>query len=95
MTHHQAGAGPGRAFASGPLGDAVTNLLSLQEPAGCWEGEVVWNTMLLSQYVLACRMAGRWPLPERDCGQILRHYQVTRRRDGSWPWRAEAPGRCS
>lgn len=53
---------------------------------------MVWNTMLLSQYVLACRMVGRWPLPERDCGQIVRHYQVTQCGDGSWPWHAEAPG---
>lgn len=82
----------GRASAGGPLDAAVTNLLGLQGPAGCWEGEVVWNTMLLSQYVLTCRMVGRWPLPERDRGQIVRHYQVTRCPDGSWPWHGEAPG---
>jgi len=75
----------GRASAGGPLDAAVTNLLGLQGPAGCWEGEVVWNTMLLSQYVLTCWMVGRWPLPERDRGQIVRHYQVTRCPDGSWP----------
>jgi len=48
--------------------------------------------MLLSQYVLTCRMVGRWPLPDGDRGQILRHYRVARRGDGSWPWHAEAPG---
>jgi len=48
--------------------------------------------MLLSQYVLACRMVGRWPLPERDRDQILRHYQMTQRRDGAWPWHGEALG---
>ena len=48
--------------------------------------------MLLSQYVLACRMAGRWPLAERDRSQIPRHYQAAQCRDGSWPLHSEAPG---
>ncbi len=92
MSHHQAGAGPERGSASGALAAAVANLLAQQGAPGCWEGEVAWNTMLLSQYVLACRMVGRWPLPERDRGQILRHYQAARCRDGSWPLHGEAPG---
>lgn len=75
-----------------PLADAVENLLGRQDASGRWEGEVAWNTMLLSQYVLTCRMAGNWPLPDDDRGMILRHYQVTQRSDGSWPLHAEAPG---
>src|SRR5690242_8384645 len=48
--------------------------------------------MLTSQYVLTCRMVGRWPLPDRDRDQILRHYQTTRCGDGSWPLHGEAAG---
>lgn len=90
MTLVTISAGPGRA--GEPLAGAVENLLALQHASGRWEGEVAWNTMLLSQYVLTCRMAGGWPLPERDRRQILRHYQVTQRTDGSWPLHSEAPG---
>jgi squalene/oxidosqualene cyclase-like protein len=83
---------PGRRPAGEPLADAIGNLLARQDASGRWEGEVAWNTMLLSQYVLTCRMAGSWPLPGGDRGKILRHYQVTQRSDGSWPRHAEAPG---
>ncbi len=83
---------PGPGPAREPLADAVENLLRRQDASGRWEGEVAWNTMLLSQYVLTCRMAGNWPLPGGDRGMILRHYQVTQRSDGSWPLHAEAPG---
>ena len=71
---------------------AVEHLVSLQEPEGYWEGEVVWNTTLLSQYVLTSKMAGRWPLPDDDRDAILRHFEVTRKPDGSWPLHREAPG---
>ena len=56
-----------------PLANAVGNLLRRQDASGRWEGEVVWNTMLLSQYVLT----GRWPLADSDRSSILRHYQAT------------------
>ena len=75
-----------------PLAGAVENLLARQDASGRWEGEVAWNTMLLSQYVLTCRMAGNWPLPGGGRGKILRHYRVTQRTDGSWPLHAEAQG---
>ena len=83
---------PGPGPTGEPLADAVANLLRGQDASGRWEGEVAWNTMLLSQYVLTCRMAGKWPLPDHDRSAILRHYQVTQRSDGSWPLHAEAPG---
>jgi squalene/oxidosqualene cyclase-like protein len=74
------------------LSAAVDNLCSLQQPDGRWEGEMVWNTMLLSQYVLTHRMVGDWPLPSKDRDGILRHYERTRNPDGSWPFHYEAPG---
>ena len=48
--------------------------------------------MLVSQYVLVGQMVGRQALPERDRDMILRHFEATRRPDGSWPLHCEAPG---
>jgi hypothetical protein len=59
VRHHQAGTGSGQSAADTALAAAVANLLGQQGAPGCWEGEVVWNTMLLSQYVLACRDGGQ------------------------------------
>jgi lanosterol synthase len=70
----------------------VSTLCSLQHKNGRFEGEMVWNTMLLSQYVLTHRMVGRWPLSERDQELIRRHYEVTQLSDGSWPLHIEGPG---
>ncbi|HEV2371527.1 MAG TPA: prenyltransferase/squalene oxidase repeat-containing protein [Streptosporangiaceae bacterium] len=72
-------------------GVAIEHLCSLQLPDGRWEGEMVWNTMLLSQYVLTHRLVGRWPLPEPDIAGILRHFETTQLPDGSWPAHREGP----
>jgi hypothetical protein len=74
------------------LTHAVTHLLLRQHAEGYWEGEVAWNTMLLSQYVLTSRMVGRPRWSERDRDMILRHFDATRRADGSWPLHPEALG---
>jgi lanosterol synthase len=71
---------------------ALGHLLSLQASEGYWESEMVWNTMLLSQYVLTRRITGAFPIatPQRD--KILQHYRVTQLPDGSWPMHGEGPG---
>ena len=71
---------------------AVDHLCRLQHPDGRWEGEMVWNTMLLAQYVLTHRVVGRWPLPEADVTGVLRHFAATRRSDGSWPAHVDGAG---
>jgi 2,3-oxidosqualene cyclase len=77
---------------SAHLERAVQHLHSLQFPKGFWEAEMVWNSMLLSQYVLVQRIAGRWPIDEKRRRLILRHYEVTQLPDGSWPMHSEGPG---
>ena len=72
--------------------EVVEYLVRLQEPEGYWEGEVVWNTTLLAQYVLTSKMVGRWPLPGDDRAGVLRHFEVTRKPDGSWPLHRDAAG---
>ncbi|MFI7123180.1 prenyltransferase/squalene oxidase repeat-containing protein [Amycolatopsis sp. NPDC049868] len=71
---------------------AVEHLLALQHHDGRWEGEMVWNTMLLSQYVLTHRMLRAWPLSDEDASAIRRHYEATRLTDGSWPSHSDGPG---
>lgn len=53
---------------------------------------MVWNTMLLSQYVIVRRGAGAWPLGQRDRDAIVHHYAVNHLPDGSWPMHRESGG---
>jgi lanosterol synthase len=71
---------------------ATEHLCGLQHADGRWEGEMVWNTMLLAQYVLTHRMVGRWPLSETEIAGARRHFAVTRRPDGSWPAHVDGIG---
>src|SRR5581483_649322 len=71
---------------------AVRHLHAIQEPDGFWEAEMVWNSMLLSQYLLTMRICGRWPLPAEKRRLVLHHYRTTQLPDGSWPMHGEGPG---
>ena len=70
---------------------AVSHLLAIQKPDGGWEGEMVWNTMILSQYVIVQRAVGRTIAPTVARGMI-QHYRVTRTADGSWGMHSESEG---
>ncbi|MCU1280677.1 MAG: Squalene-hopene cyclase N-terminal domain, partial [bacterium] len=50
-----------RAEAAGTdsLQRAYEFLAELQHPTGYWEGEMVWNSMLLSQWVIVQKIVGR------------------------------------
>ncbi len=62
---------------------ALQHLLSLQREDGSWEGEVVWCTMILSQYVSVRHIVGRtFSADERR--DIVRHYEATRTVQGGW-----------
>jgi len=70
---------------------AADHLLSLQENDGSWEGEMVWCTMILSQYVIVQHLAGReWEPHARE--QIIRHYEATLTSDGAWGLHPESAG---
>jgi lanosterol synthase len=73
------------------LNGAYDQLLSLQYANGCWEGEMVWCTMILSQVVIVRHLAGR-PFNERERAQIIRNYQVTRTPEGTWGLHPESSG---
>ncbi len=74
-----------------PMEKALDYLTSVQNPAGYWEAEMVWNTMLLSQYVITQKIIGR-AIDAETRRLIVRHYQVTINRDGSWGMHGEGPG---
>ena len=63
---------------------ALQHLVSLQHADGCWEGEVVWNTMLLSQYVIVHRIVGSPPPSDAERARMIRYYEVTRTPEGGW-----------
>ncbi|WP_434447075.1 hypothetical protein [Lentzea sp. E54] len=67
----------------------LDHLCALQHEDGRWEAEMVWNSGLLAQYVISCRVAGPWPMPDSDVRAARRYFEVTRLPDGSWPVHSE------
>ncbi len=62
---------------------AIGRLHALQHANGSFEGEVVWCTMILSQYVILCRILGH-PIDAGERDRMILHFRVTRRPDGGW-----------
>jgi lanosterol synthase len=72
------------------LSRAVAHLASLQYPSGYWEAEMVWNSMLLSQWVIVQRIVGKLDSIDGETrAKILRQYEVTRTAEGGWPMHGE------
>jgi len=98
-TGENAGAGGSPGGGAGGAGEkaraahaaAVTQLLALQKADGGWEGEMVWNTMILSQYIIVQRAVGR-TIPPAAARQMIQHYRVTRTADGAWGMHSESQG---
>lgn len=84
---------PARAKSSKPQGlvleRAVEHLLGLQRADGGWEGEMVWNTMILSQYVIVMKAVGK-KLPYDVRAQMVQHYRATRTAEGGWGMHGES-----
>ena len=62
---------------------ALRHLHGVQQPRGALGGEVVWNPMLVCQYVIACEILGRPITPERR-RRIRRSLELQVRSDGGW-----------
>jgi lanosterol synthase len=75
----------------GAVDRGLRALLARQRRDGCWEGEMVWCTMILSQYVIVQHLAGRaWD--ETTVARIVRHYEITRAAEGAWGLHPESGG---
>ena len=62
---------------------ALGHLRQVQQPRGALAGEVVWNPMLVCQYVLACEILQR-PIDEPRKRHIRRSLELQVRPDGGW-----------
>lgn len=74
-----------------PVAAALAHLFSLQREDGAWEGEMVWNTMILAQVVIVRRIVGA-PIDEATRAGMIRHFEVSRRPDGSWGMHPDSEG---
>lgn len=72
------------------LAKAFEFLAELQHPTGYWEAEMVWNSMLLSQWVITQKIVGRLEqIPDDTRARILKQYEVTRTPEGGWGMHGE------
>jgi lanosterol synthase len=72
------------------LSRALDHLSRVQYPSGYWEAEMVWNSMLLSQWVITQRICGRLDsISELTRDRIIKHYEVTRTPEGGWAMHGE------
>ena len=65
-------------------GLALRHLVSLQQPDGCWEGEVVWCPMILAQYVIVRTALGQAGWDGETRAGMRCHFEVTRTPEGGW-----------
>src|SRR5260370_4572011 len=72
------------------LSRAIDHLSRVQYPSGYWEAEMVWSSMLLSQWIITQRICGKLDtISEVTRKRILQHYEVTRTPEGGWAMHAE------
>ncbi|HEY1587107.1 MAG TPA: prenyltransferase/squalene oxidase repeat-containing protein [Polyangia bacterium] len=72
------------------LQKAYEFLAEMQHQTGYWEAEMVWNSMLLSQWVMVQKIVGRLDaIPDDTRDRILKQYEVTRTPEGGWGMHGE------
>jgi squalene/oxidosqualene cyclase-like protein len=72
------------------LARAIHHLASAQHPSGFWEGEVVWNPMLLAEYVIVHRVLGQPAFDERTREAMIRHFRVSATPEGGFGMHPES-----
>lgn len=73
------------------LDRGVHHLISQQRENGCWEGEMVWCTMILSQHIIVEHVTGR-SFDEETREKMIRYFRVTRTPEGVWGMHPESGG---
>jgi lanosterol synthase len=69
----------------------IRDLLAHQRENGSWEGEMVWCTMILSQYIIVQRTVGRSFDLETRAGMV-KYFEVSRTAEGVWGLHPESGG---
>src|SRR6185369_15585357 len=72
---------------SAPVALSLAHLAAVQKPDGAFEGEVVWNSMLLAQYVFVRTIVagqGASPFSPEERRKMIRHFERTRTPEGGW-----------
>jgi squalene/oxidosqualene cyclase-like protein len=69
---------------------ALAALAAAQQPNGAWAGEVVWNPMLVCQYVICCHVVGR-EIPRERRASIRKSLELQLKRDGGWGMHPDLP----
>jgi squalene/oxidosqualene cyclase-like protein len=72
-----------RARAERAYARALGHLEQQQQPNGAWAGEVVWNPMLVCQYVIVCHIVGH-PVPEERRERVRLSLERQVNPDGGW-----------
>src|SRR3954447_18203468 len=73
------------------LEKGIAHLLSQQHEDGCWEGEMVWCTMILAQYIIVKRITGA-EFDERTTAPMVKYFRVNRTPEGVWGLHPESGG---
>jgi lanosterol synthase len=71
-------------------GRALGHLRKIQRDNGAFAGEVIWNPMLVSQYVIVCYVVGH-EIPQRRRELIHLNLQRQVRPDGGWGMHPDSP----
>jgi lanosterol synthase len=71
-------------------GRAVSHLRQCQQDNGAFAGEVIWNPMLVCQYVVVCHVVGH-EIPARRRELIHLNLQTQVRPDGGWGMHPDSP----
>jgi squalene/oxidosqualene cyclase-like protein len=71
---------------------ALAALAAAQQPNGAWAGEVIWNPMLVCQYVICCHVVGR-EIPRERKARIRKSLELQLKRDGGWGMHPDIPDR--
>jgi squalene/oxidosqualene cyclase-like protein len=80
---------PRRGHAEAAYGRALDHLRGVQRPDGALAGEVIWNPMLICQYVIAAHILGE-PIDPARRRRIHQSLALQVRPDGGWAMHAES-----
>ncbi|AWM39690.1 Squalene--hopene cyclase [Gemmata obscuriglobus] len=74
-----------------PTARAAARLTETQQPAGCWEGEMIWCPVVTAQVAITRHVVGM-PFSDADAAKIIRHFEFSQLPNGAFGLHPEHPG---